>query len=366
MWSHSTSGNTIDAVNVTVNSASLLFQYIAPSDLEPVPRQMSYSYFNLTPFSISSAVPLASNAQTVLTSQALQLNGVPRRMYIFVRERDSDLTFKTSDVFLSLDQVTVTFDTNNYLASATPQALYHIAVKNGSTLSWPQWSSFVGGILCLDFATDIGLPPTQAPGSLGSHSLIVNVRSTNLNQTRALVPILYLVIVSDGMINIIDGSVIRQEYPLLPKDVLNAREMTGVTFKRAEAIHGGDFFSDIGDFFTQTVPRAAERALPYIGKAAEIAAPFLIQKALGGRRGGTYSGSGSVISGGRHRRARMITGGAIEEEKAESEYSEEESGPEASGDEKSGGASREVTEYFDDRARRQSYAPREIERLLYR
>lgn len=287
VWSHSSTGNTLSSATVTINQASLQFQYITAPETQSIPRQIVYPYSNIVSYSTAySSVVAAGDGPVQIASQSIQLSGIPRRMYIFARERDQDLTFTSTDTFFWMNTCVVTFDTSNYLSAAQPTDLYRMAVKNGVGMSWPQWSQYTGSILCVDFGTDIGLKSLEAPGCIGTHQLQVTGTFTNVNSTQGIQPSLFLVIVYEGTISVVDGSVLRQENPLTNRDVLDAQPAFGVTYKRVESIYGGgalggDFFSSIKSF-GRKLANVVREVYPY----AKAAAPYILplaSKFLGGR-----------------------------------------------------------------------------------
>jgi hypothetical protein len=334
IWSHSTTGNTISSISVTINQASLQFQYITAPETQSIPRQLVYPYSNIVSYSTAFSSAVAPGAGPVqISSQSIQLAGIPRRMYIYARQRDQDLTFSSSDVFFWMNTCVVTFDTSNYLSGAQPTDLYRMAVKNGVGLSWPQWSQYTGSILCVDFGTDIGLKSFEAPGCLGTHQLQVTATFTNTNATTSIQPALYLVVVSEGTISIVDGSVLRQENPLTNKDVLDAQPAMGVTYKRVESIYGGGALG--GDFWS-SIKAFAKKAFPYIKAAAPYVLP-LASKFLGGKRRMMGRRSGGRRMSPQQMRMRMRMMGSGLSARKDTEYALNSKESEDEFDEMSGG-----------------------------
>src|SRR5690606_32698689 len=132
----------------------------------------------------------AAGVTNPLSSNNIQLNSIPRRMYIYVRERNQDLysTPNNPDTYFSIENISIQFQNKNgLLASASKQQLYEISVKNHCNMSWTQWSGgpvvnsalpfgstanhygTIGSILCIEYASDIGLDSIEAPGKLGQY-----------------------------------------------------------------------------------------------------------------------------------------------------------------------------------------------------
>ena len=242
LWSHDASAGTI--FTVPVNGAgmvvqfgqpAILFNYISPKLLEPIPRAISYQYYVVDRFPTDNNSPILPNMSSTFSSNNIQMNTIPRRIYLFARQRNSDQNVNSTDTFLSLNNVTINY--NNYsglLASATPYDLYNISKKNGCNLSWPEWSGspivfgagnavvndvgqsvyinnsgvatlatnavpLVGSVLCLDFGIDIGLDDLHSAGEIQNSQLQITATFTNINPTLAITATFYIVTISEGI-----------------------------------------------------------------------------------------------------------------------------------------------------------------------
>ena len=207
MWSrfNQVGGSVVDptiagqGVVVTLTGAQLLFRQLTPNPMVAVPRSLSYSYFNPVLYQTQGPTAIVPGATTTLQSSVITLPGIPRRIYIWASEVFTNLTFLTSDTMFAIDNVTLKWGTKTYLREATPIQLYSIAIKNGSNLSWPQWTSFCGGILCLQMGSDVGLSVTESAGSEGKFQIQVALTCRNLNPTRTILPNLNIVAVQEGV-----------------------------------------------------------------------------------------------------------------------------------------------------------------------
>ena len=171
--------NFSPAFSYTQSQPYLLFQYITPQLSDKganLSRVFNYDYFNLDRF--PTDVPtIAGNAPAMqVSSNNIQLNSIPSRLYIFARNNNSVLYADPfhSDTFLSIENISIQFgNRSGCLASASKRQLYDLSVKNGVNLSWLQWAgekvnapalaaasggfgspakqySATGSILCLD------------------------------------------------------------------------------------------------------------------------------------------------------------------------------------------------------------------------
>lgn len=165
------------------------------------------------PTDANASIAGATGTST-LQSSNIQLQSIPRRMYIYARIKNSDLLYTDTDTFLGITSISINWNNRSgLLSSATPYDLYNISKKNGCNLSWTEWSGgpnyvalggtntaygTVGSVLCLEFGTDIGLQDLECPGIDGTYQLQMAVGVKNINQTRAITPTLYIVTVNEG------------------------------------------------------------------------------------------------------------------------------------------------------------------------
>ncbi len=297
MWSHNATGTT----GVPLLSSScvfgglaggpttqfsgglqcqLLFQYITPQETMVIPRNMpvTYPYFDTIRFPTdlaqsTSAVPVTYNSNNI------QLNSIPLRIYIYIRERNSDLFGDAShtDTYFKITALTVQFlNSSGLLASATFNAIYDMSRKNGCQLSYTQFghlvnnSNFtgtfgtVGSVVCLDLAKDIGLPTLMAPGILAQTMIQIQVTASNISG-RTINPTLYVVPVNAGTFTVEGvGQCGLQIGVITPTDVLDCQNNGGINYNDVydHAFTGGDFWSGIKDF--------GAKLLPYLQKAHDF------------------------------------------------------------------------------------------------
>jgi hypothetical protein len=245
LWSHdSTNGNSITNYAVTLNSASLLFKYITPAQGFEPPKAISWPYFNVVSYPTTTSNAITSGSAVSIVQNTVQLDGIPRRLYVYVRQQDSDLKASSSDSYFGITGMTVQFNNSIYLSSANQQQLYDMSVKNGLQMSWPQFSKYCGSVVCMNLGEDIGLQPNEAPGVAGQYNLTITVNATNLASS-SITPALFVVAIYEGTFSVVNGSTSHMLNVLSKNDVLNAKMVQGIHFKRAEHVYGGDIFSSI-------------------------------------------------------------------------------------------------------------------------
>lgn len=253
--------STITNVSVVFGQPKLLFEYTTPPITMERPRSIAYPYYVVNRFP-TGPTTIASNATIGnIVSNNIQLNSIPRRMYILLREQNSDLTVNTTDSFASIENISLQFENfSGLLASASKQDLYNISRNNGLNMSWTEWSGgpayvsnlstpvgTIGSVLCLEPGKDFGLPDNLAPGVIGNFMMQVTITAKNPNLTREIDYMLYIITVDEGTATIMDGSLILQGAGVISgMDVLSAKKQAGISYHDAQDAQGaGRFFSNI-------------------------------------------------------------------------------------------------------------------------
>lgn len=308
---------TFNFVATDLKGADIEFIYIKPRANVPIPRTIKYPYNNIKDF-VSPGVALASRlsysdqpaAPASTNFSNIQLQGVPKRLYIFARRQDSDQKYYTTDTFARIDGITLDLGTRSGLLSeATPQALYRMSVKNGYRGTWDQWYNQTGGVLCIDFGSDVSLDLLDAPGALKQMQISFTLRYSNIYVNSlapcAAVPVsapvtfsLYCIVVYDGMMIIKDGEVLLESNDVSALDIADSSKVTKVCYDDlADFAYGGSYVggslskfiskAKVGlmkakDFTQKKIIPAAQKALPYVKKGVQIAADVLpVLAALG-------------------------------------------------------------------------------------
>lgn len=259
----------ITGVQVDIESARLLFNYLTPDPLNPVPRNLVSSYYSLVSYPTKTTAPIVPNGEVTITMQSIQVTSIPRRIILFCREDDIAQTPFTSDTFLPLafgNPLSVTWNNNQFMSQASTQDLYNIAVKNNCSMSYSQFVGYTGSCLTLDFGTDIGLMSDESPGSLGNYQMSLTARFRN-NKNANIIPTLYVVVVYEGTFNVRDGNCSHMIGVLSRQDVLNAKRVPGITYKKAYDVYGGSFFTKVKDALRAAHDYAKEHKLVSKGLA---------------------------------------------------------------------------------------------------
>lgn len=259
--------------NTSGNQPYVLATYYTPRELDIIPRDMPVTY----PFFECQRYPtdlgtINAGQQFNAVSNAIQLNTIPQKMYILIRERNQDLYSSPThtDTFLQIQNINVTYqNTNGIFNSGNMMQLYQISRSNGCSLSWSQWSgqpmysgtgsysntmTGVGSIFCAEFGKDIALSSDlDAPGKICNTNLTVNVigqntTPRNINCTMYLIMVLEGTFVIEGI-----GRASQNIGVLTSQDILDASKKPFFSWDDIQEVNGGDFFGSIKDFFVNKV-----------------------------------------------------------------------------------------------------------------
>jgi hypothetical protein len=270
LWSHSKLGSALTSATADVIGADIQFNYITPDITQPIPDVVHYSYFDPTRYPTTSFSPVPAGAVTSLEMNTVQLKSIPNRMYIFVTQRDQDIDISSTDTFFSIENLNITFQNRDgLLANATQHDLYQMSRKNGLEMSWRQFTSDVGAVVCVSFGADLPLGALQAPGLRGSYALSMRVRARNL-KGYDVTPTLSVVVIQEGVLTIDQQTVTRSLGVLTPDDVLKMKDAPPVAFQRSDNVYGSGFFDKIWAGIKKALPVAKKiaRAGIDVGKKA--------------------------------------------------------------------------------------------------
>jgi hypothetical protein len=260
-----------------ISQPRLTFQYLTPLDNMPLPMEKPITYpYNVViryPFTQASNIaaynPAVGPQFNQILSQSLQLTTVPRRIYIWASEDVSTLYNNTAatDTFFAIQNLSVQFQNKNgQLASASQNQLYQISKKNGCNMNFSQWSGnqvpidqagtnwgeatsgTIGSVLCLELATDLGLPSDMAPGLMTQSLLQVTCQISNIQQ-RAILPRLYVVTVQEGSWVIQNKASFASVGVLTVEDIKKANERPHYNMRDVEDVNGGNFLTGLKNFF---------------------------------------------------------------------------------------------------------------------
>lgn len=318
IWSHfaSTSGgtpanNVITNIAVSISKFEAHIRYVTPKILEHVPRNiiLPYEEVQILPNNVNANTAVNAGAPGVVSMNAINLEAIPKRLVFVLRESDSNLNYNSSDTFARIDQISINWANNQgKLSSANSQDLYELSVRNGLNMSWDQWNKYCGSVLAVDVGKDIGLSSLDAPGLLSNPQLSATVNFTNINTSRAIVFTLFVFIIYEGTVSIMNGMVQKQIAVLNTSDIVKAQESNEKLIAHHSRnyyggrMFGGSLIGNIKDalgtvwkILSKDAPGYEERIkvakkLPVIGDVLELAG-------MGMKKKGKKKGKGMVVGG---------------------------------------------------------------------
>lgn len=266
LWSHAPQGSALVTATANVLGGSLFFNYISPDLTQQLPSEVMYSYFEPTLYPTSSSIAVAPNQATTLVMNNVQLNTTPNRMYIFVSQRDQDVNITSTDTYFRIDKINITYNNQDgILSNMVIQDLYNMYLRNGGNMSYPQFTKYVGSVVCVSFGPDIPLDALNAPGVRDSQNLSLTVQCTNVSNI-AMTPTLNVLVVQEGVMYINGNSIMRSVGVLDHQDVLNSKSQSTVSYQASRNFYGSGFWDDVGSFFRKLVR-------PGINLAKSVAPP---------------------------------------------------------------------------------------------
>lgn len=286
-----------NAPTVTITSSpTMLVKFTSvPQSLLPV-GPLAYDHLRIERFPTAYGA-IAVNASATISGNNIQLPTVPRFIFLFVRESDSNKAHYDSDTFASISNVSINFNNKTgLLASASQFDLWHMSKECGLIDSYPQFMGLsqngftqigtVGSMICLAFGKHISLGEGVEVGQSGAFNFNVQVTCKNVNQDSTYGPLtnatLYCVVAYDQTLVIDDGGMISLETPLargIEGDVVSVPYHN--SFDGGVAVGGsfGSFFKNVWNFIKDNkviskVANALSGPLGMIPKVGPVAGPI--------------------------------------------------------------------------------------------
>jgi hypothetical protein len=293
MWAHSSLGNPLSSVTgAWLANPSLLFRYITPSKIVALPESSVYPFF-VPNYYITDFGTIAPAGTATIVTQNIQFQGVPNQIILYARQSDTTLNtgsqqWLASDTFARINNANLNWNgTVGLLSSATPRQLYQISRKNGVDMSWDAWSFYVGSILSIDLATDVGLGPTIAPGMNGTFNFQATLMIQNVNTTQTINYSVFVLAINEGTFTSQGNQCFTNQSILTPADVLDSQSAPIVDLASVKAVmRGGSIFSSFQSFIDKYLP-IAKKAVAVGRQAYDLGKPVYeeFQRSRGRGRG---------------------------------------------------------------------------------
>jgi hypothetical protein len=320
---------SIDSIAYSTTESYIECRFLTPhpSDLLPEVNILPYSSF--VNFQTVENTTLAVGGSKTTVSSNIQLNSVPDKLILYVRNKQSLLTPIMADAYCAITGIRILWNNNSgLLSSATQHALYKMSVEAGSRQSWDEFRgsanvskepslpstnwvnvevSTCSSVLTLDFARHIALSEDfYAPGSLGAFNLQIQVDYTNTTGME-ITPEFNVLTMNSGVFATQNGQSSVYTGVLNKQQVLDASLQTPMGNSQLKRYVGGGFFDSIKAIASPLLSMAKPllSAIPH--PVAQTASNVL--GALGLGKGGAITGgaeTGAGISGGRKMRSRLM------------------------------------------------------------
>lgn len=216
IWSHDadSSGKTINSIRLSYDTTTtgmterpeIMFTYYTPQFAQQIPRDNLYQYHEINDYPLQNSGLLGAGAEQTYSVNNIQLDSVPKRIFIYLRESEDTKTFNNTDTYARIKRIRVTFgNQSGLLSDANENQLFNICSRNGLNSSWSDWTRHTGSVLCLDFAKNISLNYKTIVGKKGSYQIQYNITVQNLSN-RDIKYDIHTLVVSEGYVNIVGQS----------------------------------------------------------------------------------------------------------------------------------------------------------------
>jgi hypothetical protein len=332
-----TNANTLSPLNSTFISAisvqsfsntQLLFNFLTPHPSDLMPARNCVPFYELPRFISTPQVPFLGfnpslgsgiqQATQTLSTSSLQLNQIPDRLIIQVRNPLGSCAWGQPDAFLTIRGVSINFNNQSgILSSATQQDLYRYSVENGSNQSFQEFSGFAtlpdpvsgcgrkiptsGSLLILEFGKDIQLTEDYyASGSLGNFNLQINLQVAN-QFPYAITPEIVLITMNSGLFVNERGTSSTYTGILTKQDVLEASAQEPMYQSSVKRMVGGGFLDSLKSVAGKVLPHLLKHGKEELSKSGHPVAK-MAHSAMGAMG---YGASGGMSACGSSGGARM-------------------------------------------------------------
>jgi hypothetical protein len=269
LWRQSTN-DYVNYMNIQVTILQPVFYlayYTLPTYMT-IPPSLSYPYTAVQNFVYNFAQTYNSMQLFSLTSNTIQFQSIPHRLYISVSKAYNTKTFNDPDVFLPITSINITWgNVSGVLTTLSQYDLWLLCEKNGLKQSWPMFSGQTiknwgksldtgnaydrdlrgpSAPLCLEFGSDIQLLNKDYPGKQGTWNFQIQVNASN-SLYDPFIPQLDIIVFYHGTMTIAGGSVTLQTGLVSPTAPIAGLSKT--TFPKETDFYAGGKF-DLGSIFS--------------------------------------------------------------------------------------------------------------------
>lgn len=309
MWSTDSTGNaTLTNFKIEFMEQHIIVNYLTPQLSYPLPLLQRVHYHKWNDHTTQHGI-LAPNAVDTARTTTLKLNQIPRYLQVFLRKKETELTFNDSDNFAEIQNVSVLWNNESQLlTTTTEQGLFCLNIANGSNLTWGAYSKYRGSPLRIELASQIGLMSSLAVGVQGQFTVQLKVTYKNITD----VPVNYEMVFSallEGDLTVSENSLTSTLGNLTIEEVLDAEESGDVVHERALTVaKGGSFHGSIRHFVNQ-LARGVQKGADVAQSIAPAIGTF--DPRLGSLVNQSARSVGRLAKYGREATGGAVSGGAI-------------------------------------------------------
>lgn len=158
-----------------------------------LPPKSVLPYMNYIAYSTSQNSSIAEGAEQTYTINSLQLEVVPDKLIVYIRQKLADQSPRSADSFLEIKNVSITFaNKSGLLSNASQNQIFKLSKKNNNYQSWYSWKGLAdkytsidpyqgnyattGSVMVIDPVFDLGLgSPALSAGSIGQFNLMMSI-----------------------------------------------------------------------------------------------------------------------------------------------------------------------------------------------
>lgn len=302
-------GKVISSVDYDTSNCYIECRFLTPHPSVLLPELNVVPSAVFTNF-VKVGGSLTTGATTTLQSDNIQLNSIPDKVLVYVKEAKANLRNSSPDAYATINSANITFNNQTgILSNATPQELWRMSVEAGSNQSWLDFkgrvqsqqvgggstgsNSSTGSVLVLNFGEHINISEDYyAPSSIGQFNFNIQLNVSNYLDAITNVE-LNLVFLSSGVFSTQNGVSSLYTGILSKQMVLDASLQEPMAKEQLQRYVGSGFFDTLKGAFTKVLPILGKVARPLLEQvnhpAAQTASAAL--RAVGmGATGGMQTG----------------------------------------------------------------------------
>jgi hypothetical protein len=298
----------ITGVSYSTTDSYLECRFITPHPSDLLPEINILPYANFVNYQTIANATIDDGVGATTTSNNIQLNGVPDKLFLFVRNKQSNQTGFDADAYCAITNVSILWNNNSgLLSSATQESLFKMSVEAGCRQSWDAFRgsanaydftltntgdnnvSTTGSVLVLDFAKHIAIGEDfYAPSSLGAFNLQIQITYTNTTG-KTILPEFNILTMSSGIFATQNGQSSVYTNVLNKQQVLDASLQTPMGNSELKRYVGGGLFDSLKSIASSVLP---------LGKMALSMVPHPLAQGVSGALGALGMGKGGAVSAG--------------------------------------------------------------------